>query len=380
MDCSVVGEAMSYVLHLWSQPAGRPLPAGVEEADRLLSELREAGGKQIQTFLVLAMRLTRRYPCICSPTGEALPESEWAWSDGPLNGRTAGAVYSIGLNIGRLDEVRPFVLEQARALNLQVMDEQAGEVYLADGRTLRVPAPVAESPQKNYDDVPTQREMDRIVLERLTPFLAQYGFKACKSDLSFKQTFSGGWHVIEISSIDMWPTYATFNLHVRSRFHAVTDLVAAVATPERPPEQVKHDWTTFVNQLRWMDDIDPAIQDSSKSYVVRSYSDIDVVIEHIFRKLQSCLLDVLEQYKTLQGLDQLLNTMPLTDSLFFTSFDNGASQVITAYLARNPNLAQICKEFEANSVEGKGMVHLVARTRRCIDFVRATPAEIADAG
>jgi hypothetical protein len=87
-------------------------------------------------FLVLAARLTARYPCICSPEAEEMPESELAWSDGPLDGKTEHAKYSIGLNTDMLKKVRQFVFDQALQLELNTMDEQAGQALLANGRLL----------------------------------------------------------------------------------------------------------------------------------------------------------------------------------------------------------------------------------------------------
>lgn len=48
-------------------------------------------------------------------------------------------------------------------------------------------------------------------------------------------------------------------------------------------------------------------QDSDRGYVVRSFSEIDAVIEHLEMKLQTRLLPILEKYKTLSGLDEVLN-------------------------------------------------------------------------
>src|SRR5687768_10516130 len=122
---------MGYALHVWEKPADRPWPRDAAEANRLFSELqdRKPAG-QNPKFVDLARRLTGRFPCIASREAEDMPESELAWSDGPLDGKTNKAVYGIGLLLQRIDEVYPFVVEQARTLGLNVADLQSGAIFL----------------------------------------------------------------------------------------------------------------------------------------------------------------------------------------------------------------------------------------------------------
>ena len=196
---------MSYVLQIWEQPQGCPAPASVEAADQLLSQLHDTPSGQNPKFIELAQRLKALFPCICSPEAKKLPESKWAWSDGPLDGETESAVLGLGLNSDRLDKVRPFVVWHAKWLGLNVMDEQAGEVFLADGRVLCQPGSSASSTasEKSGNDLPKRAALVQIIFERLTPFLAQHGLKARKSDRSFKCTFPNGWHVLDIGSTDL---------------------------------------------------------------------------------------------------------------------------------------------------------------------------------
>jgi hypothetical protein len=91
-------------------------------------------------FPALAGQLTARYPCICSPEMEEVAEEEWAWSDGPLDGDSETAVYGIGINHDRTDEVVPFVISTARALGLNVLDEQRGICFMKDGTVIRMQA------------------------------------------------------------------------------------------------------------------------------------------------------------------------------------------------------------------------------------------------
>lgn len=128
---------MSYTLHLWE----RPVPADLDEALALHESLAGQHVPQVAAFLTLASRLAARYPSI-----RTQPDDDGVWSDGPLDGRTDEPVYSIGIRSQALDEVAPFVVETARALGLTVLDEQAGVVYLPDGRALDHRGAVPERP------------------------------------------------------------------------------------------------------------------------------------------------------------------------------------------------------------------------------------------
>lgn len=261
---------MSYVLQVWEKPSTKPWPTTIEEAAQLVGQLGHPGADQNPKFLDFAKRLTERYPCICSVEADNIPESELAWSDGPLDGKAGEAVYSIGLNTNMLEEVRPFVFNTAKVLGLNVTDEQAGEVCLANGKTLSIrPIPmVKESPAESYENVPKCRDLQQIIFERLLPFMAKHGYKARKSSQSFKCTFPNGWHEIFLSMTDRWPLQVQFSFGVSSRFHEVSDLVASMTMPRRSPEEIKLQTTTVLAQKNWMDGAEYFIQGPNREYVI----------------------------------------------------------------------------------------------------------------
>ena len=53
---------MSYVVQVWEQPAGLPLPRGFDEADQLLSRLHRMPEVASAKMSLLAQRLARRFP------------------------------------------------------------------------------------------------------------------------------------------------------------------------------------------------------------------------------------------------------------------------------------------------------------------------------
>jgi len=367
---------MSYVLHIWEHPNTHPWPDNVQEVDNFLSISRSTKLGQNTQFLTLAKQLTNQYPCICSPEAEDIPETQWAWSDGPLDGKTESMVYSIGLNNGMLDEVHPFVIKEANGLGLSVMDEQAGEVYLANGRVLaaRLRVEKIPAPKSAYDDVPKARAFEQILFERLTPFLQKYGFKARKSDTSFKCKFPNGWHEISINTTDRWPSSCEFSLGAVSRFHAVNECIASINDQGRSPDDLKGWCTTIAGQRSWMDETGGFINEkNNKAYEFNSYSQVEAVLEHVFTKLEMRLLPLLEQYKTIQGLDQLLNPNPVKASIYFDGYEYGAHHIITAYLAGNPRLEELCEEFLTRTAHIKHFSHLLELTKQCIEYVRNNP-------
>lgn len=359
---------MSYALQIWEKPAESHWPKDVDEADKLVHALSAARRGQNPKFIAFAQRLTSRYPCITSPEAEKLPESEWAWSEGPLNGKTDKAVYGVGLSLERLSEVRPFVVEQARSLGLNVLDSQAGEVFLADGTVLRAGATAPASAEAT-DDVPTRRAVEQLVFDRLAPVLSAYGFKAKVKDRSFRRTFSGGWHAITLYVEDNWPLNCEFRMSVMSRFDAVTSLIASIISPQLSSKETAHWHTTALGLGKWLDDAGSLLVDD-RAYRVSSQKQAIAAIEHLLRNIRERLIPVLERYQTIEGLEALLNPIPIAQSMFFDSYPLANKHIIAAYLAKNPNLELICEEI-LTQLEARGYADEYKQPiYRCVEFVR----------
>jgi len=168
---------MSYVLHVWQEPA----PISLADAVRIHQELSRSTGQQSRRFIEFAKRLTARYPCIADEEGEG--DSPDVWTDGPLDGRTPGAVYAIGVNTEHLDTVVPFVVEVASQLGLVLLDEQAGAAYLPDGSALtacgrsKVAFP---PPPPRGEELDERQHVVDALNEVISPALAAHGFKSLK--------------------------------------------------------------------------------------------------------------------------------------------------------------------------------------------------------
>ena len=124
---------MSYVIHLWESPC----PASFEEAVRIAFDRGEDVVGQNPSFLILAGRLTARFPCITRTPGGV-------WSDGPLDGRTERRIYVLGIRHNH-EAVLAHIVDCAGRLGLTVFDMQSAIAYLPSGQKL-APLPAAVPP------------------------------------------------------------------------------------------------------------------------------------------------------------------------------------------------------------------------------------------
>jgi TPR repeat protein len=123
---------LSYVVQIWEQPAGTPLPDRAESVWHMLARLRDGPRRRSERFAALGRRLQVLYP----ESDDADADDGAVWLDGAA-GDVDEPVWNLGLYAGdRLDEVQARVAVQAMALGLNMADEQAGDLFLADGRIL----------------------------------------------------------------------------------------------------------------------------------------------------------------------------------------------------------------------------------------------------
>ncbi|MGL4410281.1 MAG: hypothetical protein ACRCTU_17995 [Zoogloea sp.] len=124
---------MSYVLHVWDHA---PAPT-LQDALNQVSALSAKTGPQNPKFLALAQALTAVYPDMLSldeddeaEDGDAPP---CVWVDSPMDGKTDAPVLVIGILAEHLsDHLRLLIAHTAADLGLQVLDEQAGQLYRPD--------------------------------------------------------------------------------------------------------------------------------------------------------------------------------------------------------------------------------------------------------
>lgn len=193
---------MSYILHIWELP----LPATVAEADEIHTQLSAQKTAQNPKFIELAKRLTARHPCITTLDDE---DPDAVWSDGPLNGKTARAVYGIGVQTDFVSAVVPFVVETAKALGLMVYDMQAGEAHLPDGSVLTLPgqSPVVFAKPTPSETLESRRQVFQLLQDGLRPVMEAHGFKFAKSNTRFGKKYKQCKHYIALDADSSGPPY-----------------------------------------------------------------------------------------------------------------------------------------------------------------------------
>jgi hypothetical protein len=365
---------LSYGLFFWEKPADQPCPATPDEATQLLDALRKITQAQNPKFIELARRLTSRYVDITSPEADELSEHELAWTEGPFDGRTDQAFYGIGINTSMMTEVAPFVIEQAKALGLNVTDIHSGEVYLANGQVLSAHPGVHAQASAKEDAEPTALELERTVFDRLKPFMEARGYKGYRKTPKgripgFVQEFPRGWHEFTIFAQDTWPLSLQFS--VRSRVHEVCNLMAEIYHPGVPLERTQNITTTAIGMGKWVDTekTTPLLAGGGARalfYSLETRSQIDAAVKHAADNLEPQLFPALEKYKTVEGLDEVLNAVPLEASMFFHSHTLAVTNIFAAYLAGNPRAEAIGEESLAHVTADE----LRAPILRCLEYVR----------
>jgi hypothetical protein len=96
------------------------IPSSDADAWAALDDVINTKGEVPPIFSNLLSRLTRRYPCICDLPVEQVDDG--VWSDGPLRNNLGHRASVLGMVYSRVDEVLPFLIEQATSLGLVVFD------------------------------------------------------------------------------------------------------------------------------------------------------------------------------------------------------------------------------------------------------------------
>jgi hypothetical protein len=377
---------MSYVVQIWENPQDISLPASIDAALQILETLQSCQLNEFnQKFIALAKRLKQRYPDMDSMSFDEDEDddfdfSELAWTDLRINGETLDAVYGLGINVNDLfEEVRPFVMQEATALGLCVLDEQAGEVYLPGGKVLKksdkakpISASKKSQPQED-EDPPRNKKLLAIAFERLTPLMIEHGYKAYKGKRLFKRIFAEGWCELELwSEANMWPLHGEFEIQSRLRCHAITDLIKEIAYPHYSTKDTD-EWCTFIlRPEKWLETNDE-FGVRHGAYTVKRYEQIEATIANLVMKVQTCLLPAMASCQTLADFEYHLNTPEGQNSIFnLHKWDYPEPKVIAAYLVGNPVLENLCELYTSFAEKNNNKELL-----KCIDYVQSHPCPSA---
>lgn len=389
---------MSYVLQCWSPPVAWRHPGSLPEVLAMLEQLDRQRGQEPR-FLDFARRLTARYPCISTPESDDLDESELAWSDGPLDGRCDTAVYGIGLTSSRLDEVLPFVLDQARQLGLSVYDDQAGQAHLANGLVLDVEAGeqprIFRTPRGQEAALPDKDTLLDRVETTLGPRLERLGFAIRRrnprqrsdygyAELEWALPTPIGWVRLLFVALDPRAGAVSLKLYLEALAEPVSRWRLQVFHGGAVPADAKPLVTAGMWTRRWMNDTAGLTGGTSGELVMQTPARVAEALELLDQQIGERLTPMLDAFRSLSALAAALYPGRLQFSPYFNGLPTAVDALVAAHLSGAPWTPALLAELEAQPVPEARQDKLAAaflgardqafhaHTLACIEAIRRT--------
>jgi hypothetical protein len=326
---------MTYILHIWEHP----LPASVAEADQIHTQLSAQKTAQNPKFIELAKCLTARHPCITTLDDE---DPDAVWSDGPLDGKTERAVYSIGIQTDFLNVVVPFVVSTANALGLTVYDMQVGEAHLTNNVVLTLPGRTAiVHAEQASDEIVSTHQIEVLVDECIKEVLINAGFKFVKSKRHFTRKINGFTQEIYSHAY----TYPAFNFVLAAGIEIEVGLDLY-----KNAHQGTYNYE-FVEKLKkysvgcWFEHF-PRIESMleltwppESRFMVNTMTEVRKAATQACVYLSSVVVPVLNECTSIQAINSLMNTIPVTSAALRGSGDNGryVQHLIIAHMISDKN-------------------------------------------
>jgi len=108
-----------------------PIAADDAEAWKILQSLIDQQGPVPTVFRMFHDKLIARYPCLSSLPDDQIDNG--IWSDGPLWNNFGHRAAVLGMVYSRVEEVLPFLIETATALDLAVFDWATNRIHRSSG-------------------------------------------------------------------------------------------------------------------------------------------------------------------------------------------------------------------------------------------------------
>lgn len=376
---------MSYVIQIWQHPQGLAYPSSLQGCADFLASESLVRAMQKPLFIQLSQNLMSAYPDYLMALDSDTPEY-WVWGE-PVTGQTTSTVLAININPNYRDMALSFLIPETKILGLSVFDPQAGQAWFANGQSLPagLPVPVATSSEdaeeRIYVDVPKNKPLRDQVFELIKPFMLKHGYKAYKRDHAFIYAFEAGEFTVDLySSANSWPSNGEFIVSCSGKINSLLHFKEKQILQWVPEYSRINLMTFYGHQQFWMPKGADFLSINQDRYEVTSYALIPAVAEHLMQVLVNVLFPLLEQAKTIPGLDSLMNKwsefperfrLPIKPSMQW--FDN----LYIAYLARNPRLEFYIDLFNKmidSKVSSGGKIDVDERAvLALIDYMRANP-------
>jgi hypothetical protein len=118
---------MSYTIELIPSQ----LPPNTDEAWAVIERLSDSSDDEHchphPSFIRLHAALTAKYRCLSS-YGDDEEADECPWADGPMLGNFGTRIGMLALLTDRVDELLPFIIQEAGELGISVADGQTGQI------------------------------------------------------------------------------------------------------------------------------------------------------------------------------------------------------------------------------------------------------------
>ncbi|MCA1245869.1 tetratricopeptide repeat protein [Massilia sp. MS-15] len=216
---------MSYRFWVWRQPDDERFPTNLPDTFALLGRLYQRAAPDNTTFPTLAERLMSHFPC----------SSGSVWVEGALDGRPPGAVYKLDLVWDSADRARPFILSEARALGLSVLDEIKAESHFSNNRLLSLEqtTDAIRNAEQAYRE--GRYEDAFAVYERL----ARDGVSSAQHHLGILYEFGHG-TAIDVDTALSWYAKAAQRGHNQARHHLGRLYLSGTKVPQNYPAAIEH--------------------------------------------------------------------------------------------------------------------------------------------
>jgi hypothetical protein len=126
-------------------------------------------------------------------------------------------------------------------------------------------------------------------------------------------------------------------------------------------------------QKNWIEGGSPFLSILNRGYEVRNRAEIAPALGHLVAQLNARLLPALDGCRTVEDFDRALNPPPGAGSCFNGTL-GGETNIMAAYLARNPRLQEICEKYDPRPRYAEGW-RPAPPVERCIDYVRSHPLD-----